>query len=298
MATVTPPATRIRFRVAALGTGLAMLTYLDRTAMGTIAPVVTKEWHLTPSETGWIFTAFALAYAIFEIPTAKWAEKLGTKAVLTRIVLWWSVFTAATGAAVNLSSMVIVRFLFGAGEAGAWPMAARAFSAWIPRFERATVQGIFFAGAHLSGGLTPLVVAAIAGWLEWRAIFVVFGLVGMVWAVGWYAWFRDEPREHKSVSAEERDHIEATRGLSTKRDQGSWLAVFKTPTVAPLCVQAFANSYGFYFFITWLPTYLAQAHGMKGAELAIFSGLPLMLRDGTVVVASRAASEELRRLAR
>jgi MFS family permease len=79
MATVTPPATRIRFRVAALGTGLAMLTYLDRTAMGTIAPVVTKEWHLTPSETGWIFTAFALAYAIFEIPTAKWAEKLGQK---------------------------------------------------------------------------------------------------------------------------------------------------------------------------------------------------------------------------
>ena len=177
-------ATRIRFRVAALGTSLAMVTYLDRTAMGTIAPVVTKEWQLTPSETGWIFTAFALAYAIFEIPTAKWAEKLGTKAVLTRIVLWWSVFTAGTGAAFNLSSMVTVRFLFGAGEAGAWPMAARAFSSWIPRFERATVQGIFFAGAHLVGGLTPLLIGFMLLHMSWRAVFVVFGLSD------WSGWRR------------------------------------------------------------------------------------------------------------
>ena len=107
--------TRIHFRVAALGTGLAMVTYLDRTAMGTIAPIVTKEWNLTPSETGWIFTVFALAYSIFEVPTAKWAEKLGTKSVLTRIVPWWSAFTAATAASVNLSTMLLVRFLFGAG---------------------------------------------------------------------------------------------------------------------------------------------------------------------------------------
>jgi len=192
-------------------------------------------------------------------------------------VLWWSAFTMATAVAWNFTSMVIIRFLFGVGEAGAWPSVARVYSRWIPLAERGRIQGIFFASAHLFGGLTPLVVTAIAGWLEWRAIFVVFGLVGLVWAAGWYAWFRDEPREHASVSAQERDHIEATRGLSAKRDQGSWLAVFKTPTVAPLCVQAFANSYGFYFFITWLPTYLTQAHGMKGAELALFSGLPLIL---------------------
>src|SRR5688572_26905218 len=134
---------RIRFRVVALGTTLAMVTYLDRVSMGTIAPIVTREWGLTPSETAWIFTAFGLGYAIFEIPTAWWAEKLGTKSVLTRIVFWWSAFTMATAAAFNLTTMVIIRFLFGAGEAGAWPMAARAFSSWIPRLERGTVQGIF-----------------------------------------------------------------------------------------------------------------------------------------------------------
>ena len=139
----------------------------------------------------------------------------------------------------------------------------------------------------------------MAGWLQWRAIFVVFGAVGVLWAVGWYAWFRDEPREHAAVSAEERDHIEATRGARRRQGPaGSWTAVFKTPTVAPLCVQAFANSYGFYFFITWLPTYLAQAHGMKGAELAIFSGLPLMLSFVADLTGGEGSDKLARRIVR
>jgi MFS family permease len=226
---------------------------------------------------GYVFSAFAVAYAAFGVPAAWWADRDGARRVLTRVVLWWSIFTMATAAAWNFLSMVVIRFLFGMGEAGAWPSVARVYSRWIPAGERGRIQGAFFACAHLFGGLTPLVVTAIAGWLQWRAIFVVFGLVSSVWAAGWYVWFRDEPRDHPSVSAEERDHIEATRGLPAGKAQGSWMAVFKTPTVAPLCVQAFANSYGFYFFITWLPTYLGQAHGMKGTELALFSGLPLML---------------------
>jgi MFS family permease len=256
---------------------LAAVTYLDRVCISILAPKISAELALSRVEMGYVFSAFAVAYAAFGVPAAWWADRDGARRVLSRVVLWWSAFTMATAVAWNFTSMVIIRFLFGVGEAGAWPSVARVYSRWIPLAERGRIQGIFFASAHLFGGLTPLVVTAIAGWLEWRAIFVVFGLVGLVWAAGWYAWFRDEPREHASVSAQERDHIEATRGLSAKRDQGSWLAVFKTPTVAPLCVQAFANSYGFYFFITWLPTYLTQAHGMKGAELALFSGLPLIL---------------------
>jgi MFS family permease len=232
---------------------------------------------LSGIQMGYVFSAFAIAYAAFGVPAARWADRDGARRVLSRVVLWWSVFTMATALAWNFLSMVIIRFLFGVGEAGAWPSVARVYSRWIPASERGRVQGIFFASAHLFGGLTPLVVTGIAGWLPWRAIFVVFGVVGMVWVAGWYAWFRDEPRDHASVSAQERDLIEATRGLPVSRAQGSWLAVFKTPTVAPLCVQAFANSYGFYFFITWLPTYLGKAHGMKGVELATFAGLPLML---------------------
>jgi MFS family permease len=267
----------VRNRVVAFTMALAAVTYLDRVCISILAPKISGDLGLSRVEMGYVFSAFAVAYAGFGVPAAWWADRDGARRVLSRVVLWWSAFTMATAVAWNFASMVVIRFLFGVGEAGAWPSVARVYSRWIPLAERGRIQGVFFACAHLFGGLTPLVVTAIAGWLEWRAIFVVFGCVGMVWAVGWYAWFRDEPREHPAISAQERDHIEATRGLSASQDKGNWWAVFKTPTVAPLCVQAFANSYGFYFFITWLPTYLAQAHGMKGAELALFSGLPLIL---------------------
>jgi MFS transporter, ACS family, glucarate transporter len=269
----------VRNRVVAVTVALAAVTYLDRVCIAVLAPKISAELGLSRIEMGYIFSAFAVAYALFGVPAAWWTDRDGARRVLTWVVLWWSAFTMATAAAWNFASLLVIRFLFGVGEAGAWPSVARVYSRWIPAGERGRIQGIFFAGAHLSGGLTPLAVAAIAGWLEWRAIFVFFGVIGVLWTVGWYAWFRDEPREHASVSAAERDHIEATRGLPAAKDHvaGGWTAVFKTRTVAPLCVQAFANSYGFYFFITWLPTYLAQARGMKGAELAIFSGLPLML---------------------
>jgi ACS family glucarate transporter-like MFS transporter len=267
----------VRNRVVAFTMALAAVTYLDRVCISVLAPRISAELHLTRVEMSYIFSAFAVSYAAFGVPAAWWADRDGARKVLTLVVLVWSAFTAATAAAWNFLSMLIIRFCFGIGEAGAWPSVARVYSRWIPLSSRGRIQGIFFAGAHLSGGVTPLIVAAMAGWLQWRAIFLVFGAVGTVWAVCWYAWFRDEPRQHKSVLAEERDHIEATRGVSITKDQGNWMAVFKTPTVAPLCIQAFANSYGFYFFITWLPTYLAEAHGMKGAEWATFSGLPLML---------------------
>ena len=269
----------VRNRVVAFTVALAAVTYLDRVCIAVLAPKISAELGLSRIEMGYVFSAFAVAYALFGVPAAWWTDRDGARRVLSLVVLWWSAFTMATAAAWNFASLMVIRFLFGVGEAGAWPSVARVYSRWIPLSERGRIQGIFFAGAHLSGGLTPLAVAAIAGWLEWRAIFVFFGLVGVVWTVGWYAWFRDEPRQHAAVSQAERDHIEATRGLPPAKDHipGGWTQVFKTPTVAPLCVQAFANSYGFYFFITWLPTYLAQARGMKGAELAIFSGLPLML---------------------
>jgi cyanate permease len=164
------------------------------------------------------------------------------------------------------------------GEAGAWPSAARVFSRWIPLRERGRVQGIFFAGAHLAGGLTPGLVAIIALYLPWRMVFVALGFVGLAWAAFWYRWFRDEPRDHPSVNAAEAELIERTRGLpAAHKDDGAWAEVFRIPSLAPLCLQYVANSYGYYFFITWLPTYLAKARGMSSAELAIFSGLPLTL---------------------
>src|SRR4029078_10076580 len=135
-----------------------------RTAIGTLAPQIRHDLGLTGVEMGWVFTAFQLAYGLFEIPTGRWADRVGTRSVLARIVIWWSVMTMATAAAFNYVVMLSVRFLFGVGEAGAWPCVARTFSRWVPQHERGRVQGIFFSGAHLVAGLTRAVSARGGAW--------------------------------------------------------------------------------------------------------------------------------------
>jgi MFS family permease len=266
----------IRYKVVAFTMALAALTYLDRVSIAIVAPSIMRDLKLTNIQMSYAFSAFTLAYAIFEIPTAWWADRAGSRRVLTRIVLWWSAFTMATAGAFTYAALLIIRFLFGVGEAGAWPNAARVFARWIPARERGRVQGVFFAGAHLSGGLTPILVAYLATFLPWRAIFLLLGCVGLVWAAAWYAWFRDEPRDHPSVPEEERDLIESTRGLPLAHG-GDWGEVFRTRSLIPLCLQYVANTYGFYFFITWLPTYLFKSRGLVKSELAIFAGMPLIL---------------------
>jgi MFS family permease len=255
---------------------LAAITFLDRVCISILTPDIMRDLHLTTIQMSYVFSAFTLAYAVFEIPTAWWADRIGSRRVLTRIVLWWSAFTMATAGAFSYSALLVVRFLFGVGEAGAWPNVARVFARWIPARERGRAQGIFFAGAHLSGGLTPILVVYLTTFLHWRMIFLLFGCAGLVWALTWHRWFRDEPREHASVSAAERDFIEGTRGLPPGH-AAPWGEIFRTQSLLPLCVQYFANTYGFYFFITWLPTYLSKSRGMVKDELAIFAGLPLLM---------------------
>src|SRR5207253_3971917 len=141
-----------------------------------------RDLNLSKVQMSLVFSAFTLAYGIFEIPTGWWGDRIGTRRVLTRIVIWWSSFTIFTAGAFNYASLLAIRFLFGAGEAGAWPNAALAFSRWTPLRERGRTQGFFFAAAHLSGGLTPLLVAALVGSMSWRGIFAACGAVGFVWA--------------------------------------------------------------------------------------------------------------------
>jgi len=271
--------TRARFVVVALATVLAMITYLDRVSIGCMQKEIRADLGLTEQQMAYVFSAFALAYAAFEVPTAWWADRVGTRRVLARIVLWWSSFTILTGGAFNFVSLVVTRFLFGAGEAGAWPGVARTFARWIPQRERGRVQGIFFAGAHLAGGLTPLLVSVLLPWLTWRGVFAVFGLIGFVWVAVWRAWYRDEPAEHPGVNAAELERILAERRVGGPHPTGwaFWGRLFARRNTLALCVMYFPNSFAVYFCMTWLATYLSEHHRLDKAELAIFAGLPLMM---------------------
>lgn len=268
--------TRVRFKVVGFAVALAAVTYFDRVCISTLAPEIMRDLKLDRVQMSFVFSAFTLAYAVFEIPTAWWGQKVGTRKVLTRIVLWWSAFTVATGFAGGYHSLLVTRFLFGAGEAGAWPNATRTFSRWIPLSERGKVQGIFFMGAHLAGGVTPALVTFLAAALTWRQVFWVFGLLGVAWSAAWYWWFRDEPGEHREVNEAERELILAGRAAEGGHESGGWRALLR-PSVILLCLAYVSNSYGFYFLITWLPSYLEQQRGFERGAMSLFAGLPLLL---------------------
>ncbi len=268
-----------RYRVLALAAMLAAITYLDRVCISLTAPAMMRDLGLSKVEMSFVFSAFTLAYAIFEIPTGWWGDRIGARKVLTRIVVWWSGFTIATAGVFNYSSLLVIRFLFGAGEAGAWPNAARVFSRWFPITERGAAQGIFFMGAHLAGGLTPILVTAMLTVTHWRAVFVIFGSVGFAWAMAWRWWFRDEPEEHKAVNSRELEHIQRGRGEAASHhlDAATWKRILSSRSLLALCAAYFTQSYGFYFFITWLPTYLEKARGLSSTRLGLFAGLPLLM---------------------
>jgi MFS transporter, ACS family, glucarate transporter len=276
---ITSGASLVRYRVLAFTVMLAAITYLDRVCISLTAPAMMRDLSLSQIEMSFVFSAFTLAYAAFEIPSGWWGDRIGTRKVLTRIVTWWSFFTILTSAAFNYRSLLAIRFLFGAGEAGAWPNAARTFSRWFPATERGTAQGIFFMGAHLGGGLTPLLVTAMLQLMHWRAVFVIFGATGLIWAIAWYRWFRDDPSQHKSVDLRELELI--TKGRSEQADHSlsgkSWKQLLTNRSMIGLCLMYFTQSYGFYFYITWLPTYLEKERGFTAARLGLFAGLPLLM---------------------
>jgi len=199
--------------------------------------------------------------------------------VLTRIVSWWSVFTIATAGAFNYHSLLATRFLFGAGEAGAWPCVARVMSRWIPKKSRGTAKGLFFAGAYSSAALAAFIVPLLLVHMTWRTILVAFGCVGFVWIIAWQRWFRDEPTDHPAANEAERALILADRPPEAPQPRGwpFWRQLLRQRNVLLLCVAYMPNCATFYFCITWLPTYLMKRHGFEKAELGFVSMLPLAL---------------------
>jgi len=215
----TQKPTNVRYGVLGFACALSTITYLDRVCFGTVKPFIQSEFDLTKTEVGMLFTAFALAYAAFEVPTGWLGDIFGPRVTLIRIVLWWSAFTALTGMifpspqypVLAFGALLTVRFLFGVGEAGAFPNISCAFARWFPLGERGRAQGAVWMAGRLGGGITPLVVLTLVYTTQhddvvvkhWRHIFWIFGVLGVLWCVVFWFWFRDRPQEHPSVNAAE-----------------------------------------------------------------------------------------------
>lgn len=265
--------THARYWVIAFAVTLATIQYIDRVAISQAMPDIAAELKFSDTQKGVIFSAFTLAYALFEIPTGWLGDKLGPRRVLLRVVLWWSFFTAATGWAWSYVSMVVTRFLFGAGEAGCFPNLTKALSAWLPSRDRTKAQALMWMGARWGGAAAPLLVVLVMAFVSWRTAFLAFALLGVGWAAIFFFWFRDNPRDHRSVNAAELELLKENEQNVVGHADVPWRALVTRGSMWLLWAQYFCLSYGWYFYVTWLPTYLRDERGMDIRSNALMGWL-------------------------
>ncbi len=283
---------RARDRVVAFLLALVAVAYLDRVCIATAAPAMRLELDLSDTAMGLVFSAFTFAYALFEVPSGWMADRFGARITLTRIVVWWSAMTAATGMAVGFASLLAVRLLFGCGEAGTFPSMARVYARWLPRAERGRMFGLaIMTGAFAGAATQPLVVALLAV-TSWRHAFALFGVVGLVWAVAWWRWFVDDPMQHPAMNQGERDLLRGGGAEARARQTMPWRRLLASRTMWALCTMYAGAIYGWYFYLTWLPSYLLRARGFDLMHAGWLAALPL-LAIGVGVLAGGWASDAL-----
>jgi ACS family glucarate transporter-like MFS transporter len=266
--------TKARYGVLFLGFLVSLITYLDRACISAAAPAMSRDLHLSGMQMGYVFSVFALSYAIFEIPMGWLGDRLGQRAVLTRIVACWSAFTILTGVAASYAALLATRFAFGAAEAGAFPTLARALARWFPPQERARANGVMWMGARLGGGIAPPLAVLLIARIGWRAAFAVFGLIGLVWCAVFWSWYRDDPAKHPAVNAAELAHI-GPAPSGPPAGPAPWRRIFTSSTLWALFCMYFCSAYGFWFFVTWMPTFLMKEHGLTLERSGFYASLPL-----------------------
>lgn len=271
--------TRVRHAVLWLTVAAYMITYMDRVVISTAAPSIQKEFGFSAITMGWIFSTFQITYALFQVPGGRLGDRFGPRRALTWIVVWWSSFTALTALTWSAGSMLVCRALFGAGEAGAFPIATRSLSRWMLPHERGFAQGVTHAGARLGGAITPVFVVLLIVDFGWRAPFFVFALVGLAWAALWFTFYRDQPAEHARVNAAELALITDALGAAAPPSRTAkipWKQLLGNGQIWTLSAMYFCYAYSIGIFLTWFPTYLKDAHGFNLTKMGLYASLPLM----------------------
>jgi ACS family glucarate transporter-like MFS transporter len=256
-------------RVLGMLSLLSVITYLDRVCIGVAGPRMQDALHISPQAWGWVTSVFFLSYGIFEIPTGALGDRIGPRRVLTRVVAWWSAFTSLTGTVSNYYVLLLVRFCFGAGEAGAYPNASAVIGRWIPVAKRTRAWGTVWMTSQVGAALSPLLVVPIQARYGWRAPFFVFGLLGVAWSATWYAWFRDSPHEKAGVTEAELREIGSAPGL--QHHGVPWATALRIPALWRIGAIGACYVYSLGFFQAWLQTYLVKGRGFTEAALVLSS---------------------------
>lgn len=259
--------------------------YMDRMVMTVAVPYIAKDFNLTSVEMGVVMSAFFAGYALFQIPGGMLADKFGARKVMAIAVSWWSIFTAFTGMATTLISMLIIRFLFGLGEAsfpgGSW----KTVSTWFPKKERATANSFMLSSNSLGPAIAPLFVVGIMAAFNWRSVFYFLFIPGFIVVAAILIFIKDKPADSKMISPEELKLIEEKDSENKNAVKNlSFKDVIKLPVVWKIFFTFFAFDIVFWGFSSWIPTYLVKARGFQLVKMGIIASLPFFAGTiGTVL---------------
>jgi sugar phosphate permease len=275
-------ASRGRWYILLLISVMYLITYLDRVNISTAAPEISKEFGFDKVTMGVIFSAFVWAYALFQVPGGWLSDRFGARGVLAGIVTYWSIMTAATAGAFNAVSFIVIRFLFGVGEAGAFPGATRAMQLWYPQSERGFVQGITHSASRLGAAIAPPLVVLIMSNLGWRPVFYICGGLGLFWASWWGFSYRNLPEQHRLVN---KGELEQIRGIDRagnikpppieKQTKVPWATLVRSPNMWAIMCAYFTYVYCLWIFLSWLPSYLIEFRNFTLLKVGLFASLPL-----------------------
>jgi MFS transporter, ACS family, glucarate transporter len=266
-----------RYRVLALLCVLTTITYLDRICISLVGLRVKSEFGLNNTEFGWVLAAFSLAYALFEIPSGILGDKFGPRIVFMRIVLMWSFFTALTGFATGLISLIIIRFLFGVGESGTYPNIMIVVSRWFPINETGRALTWVGLGSQIGSAIAPLIIIPIAASHGWRSSFYVIALIGVVWVWACHRWFRNFPHEVKNITPKELELIEAGRRHDQHGRQVNWKIILQNRNLWALMLMYFCCQWGNYFFLAWMPIYLQEGQHFSEQQMKFTSSIVFLV---------------------
>ena len=257
---------------------VSAITFLDRLALPLAEGGIRSDLHLNPEQWGWVLSSYVLANALFEIPSGALGDKNGQRRELTRITAWWSAFTAATGWCRNLFQMATARFLFGAGAAGAYPNAAGVIARWFPKTEHAEAQGFVWGASRLGGALAPLLLVPIERRWGWPSIFWLLSVLGLIWSIAWWLWFRDDPALMPGISHAELEEIRAGHLIIGESPQHlEWRPLFELPHLWLLVAAYFFYAWGSWFYFGWFTTWLMHSAGLSLSQMGVFASFPFVM---------------------
>lgn len=256
---------------------LTVLLYVDRACISTAKDDIMHDLNFTVTDFGWVMAVFTLGYALLQTPSGKLADKHGARLVIASIVSVWSVLTAVTGFAWNYVSMLVIRFMFGAGEAGAFPALSKVVYNWFPVKERGIVQGINFSGSRIGAAVGLPLVAVLIDAFGWRHTFLIFGAVGVAFALLWFFLFKDKPEDSNFISETEKQYIIQNRQQSSvKKEILSFSTILKSTNMWLAMVQYICSNFTFYFTLTWMYPYIKEKFMLGSVEAGMYAAVPLI----------------------